>query len=128
MHRGILFILSCLAIAAGGGAEAGDEAQALDVAAAAARPFTLQFTGRYEGAEVIELRRDGSYLAISGAGCEQGRFSTAPAQRTLPLEPPLRTHGRVWKAVVDAYDGKLRLLRGGAPQTLQLSRPPKSDE
>jgi hypothetical protein len=127
MQRGILFSLSCL-IAACGGMEGGDEAQALEVAAAAPSPFTLQFTGRYEGTEVIELRRDGSYVAITGAGCEQGRFSSVPAQRTLPLELRLRPHGRAWKAVVDAYDGKLRLLRGGAPKTLQLSRPPKSDE
>jgi hypothetical protein len=128
MQRGILFVLSCLALAACGAAEGGDEAQALEAAPAAPSPFTVQFTGRYEGAEVIELRRDGSYVAITAAGCEQGRFSSPPAQHTLPLELRLRTHGRAWKAVVDAYDGKLRLLRGGPAKTLQLSRPPKSDE
>jgi hypothetical protein len=128
MQREIRFMLSCLAIAACGSVPGGDEAEALQAAPAAPSPFTLQFTGRYEGAEVIELRRDGSYVAITSGGCEQGRFSSTPAQRTLPLEIRLRTHGRAWKAVVDAYDGKLRLLRSGAPQTLQLSRPQKSDE
>jgi hypothetical protein len=128
MQRSVVVILSCLAAAACGAVEGGDEAQALETAAAAPSPFTLQFTGRYEGAEVIELRRDGTYVAITKAGCEQGRFSSAPAQRTLPLEIRLRPHGRAWKAVVDAYDGRLRLLRGGAPETLQLLRPQKSDE
>jgi hypothetical protein len=127
MQRHVVLILSCLATAACGAVAGGDEAQALEAAATAPSPFTLQFTGRYEGAEVIELRRDGTYVAITSAGCEQGRFSSAPAQRTLPLEIRLRTRGRAWKASVDAYDGKLRLLRG-APQTLQLLRPQKSDE
>lgn len=128
MQRGVLFMLSGLAIAACGAVEGVDESQAMEMASAAPSPFTLQFTGRYEGAEVIELKRDGSYVAITGSGCEQGRFTSVPTQRTLPLEIRLRAHGRAWKAVVDAYDGKLRLLRGTPPPTLQLSRPPRSDE
>ncbi len=128
MQRRVLFILSWLAIAACGAVEGGDEAEALEVAAAPPGPFTLQFTGRYEGAEVIELKRDGSYFALTRAGVEQGHFSSPAAQRTLPLEIRLRSHGRSRKALVDAYDGKLRVLRGPEPESLQLSRPQASDE
>jgi hypothetical protein len=128
MLRGVLFILPCVAMAACGDVGGQDEAEALAMDAAAPGPFTLQFTGRYEGAEVIELRRDGSYVAITSAGCEQGRFSTQPSQRKLPLELRLHTRGRVWKAVVDAYDGKLRAVHGSSSESLQLERPHTSDE
>ena len=125
--RGALCTFFLLA-AACGGVEAGDEAEALEVAAAAPGPFTLQFIGRYEGTQVIDLKRDGTYLAITASGCEQGRFTSAPSQHTLPLEIRLRAHGRTSKATVLAFDGKLRVARGGPPETLQLLRPQKSDE
>jgi hypothetical protein len=111
-----LFVAAC-------GAPGPDGAEAAD-ASLPPSAFTLQFTGRYQGAPplaALELRRDGTFAAADG---EQGRFYSPPGRRKLPLQILLRSRERSWTAVVDAYDGKLRT----AEETLLLARPQQADE
>jgi len=118
-------LASSLLIAACGSVDPSTAADEAD-AAAAPSAFTLQFTGRYQApADALELRRDGTYAAPG----EEGRFRSPPGRRVLPLRLQLRSsNGGAWTAVIDAYDGRLRAMRGGSEETLQLVRPPQSDE
>jgi len=120
-------LLSLLLVSACGAASSDVEADEAALAAPPA-PFALQFTGTYQDALLrLTLRRDGSFLAVTDSGAEHGRFYSSPASRTLPLELRFRGKGR-WTAVIEAYDGRLRVLRGADEQVLQLLRPQTSDE
>lgn len=122
-------LLSLLLVSACGAASSDVEAD--DAALAAPpTPFALQFVGTYQGAPPLvrlSLRRDGSFLALTDSGAEQGRVFSSPSSRALPLELRFRGKGR-WTAVIEAYDGRLRVSRGADEQVLQLIRPQVSDE
>jgi hypothetical protein len=111
-------LLCCVLVACGGVDSAGD-----DEADSATPPsaFMLQFTGTYQGAQQLELRPDGTFVA----GAERGRFHASAARRELPLSIQLRGHQHTWTATIDAYDGKLHVAKAA---TLQLVRPATSDE
>ncbi|HUJ25099.1 MAG TPA: hypothetical protein VLW85_03715 [Myxococcales bacterium] len=106
--------LLCLALAACGGVDP-DAPEEADVAAAPTA-FVLQFTGTYSGGSTLVLGRDGGYK-LDGA---RGHFRATGAGKSLPLTLAI---GRR-KAVIAAYDGKLRF----GDEALQLERPAASDE
>ena len=106
--------LLCLLLAACGGVDPG--AAGDDDVSAAPSPFVLQFTGRYDGSSTLVLMRDGTFL-LDG---ERGRFRSPPSRRSLPITLSLGKR----KAVIAAYDGRLRL----GTETLRLARPTTSDE